>query len=684
MAGAERQPKTWYNDRDEDQPAATFDELWVRAGLAVLLLVAAPAACLVAVVCVAGTILARLRWWWPLVLAGAGVTWLLVGVGFGDASRGYLAAYLELGRAVVHRDLQLRWVDWLAGQLPLALPAGALVAAAVTGWTELRRPSWRTRPRRRGLGTFARIWLVSYLIASGRLVAFAVDRRGRPVRLSHDEATGNVLAVGIPDCGKTVTCLQLMLRAIRDGLPIIVIDLKGSPKVARPLAKWARQYGRPFWLFSFEGPCTYDPLVRGDATRRKDLVIGAGDWPDEGPATYFRKVAGDYLQTVFQVMDATPQAGRSALDEVVELLDPRTLAARAAAGAGELLAGDAQQWTERLTTEERSALAGLRHRVGELARSTAGAWLRSRPDAAAVDLAEVVAVGGVACFSLDALNYEEVASALAGLIVQDCKTLAGDLILAETDPASYVWVDEFSALKTDNLLGLLNKCREAGMRVVLTTQSLADLLQHHQALLRRVIDLTNVKLIHLTNDPESAQLLSELAGTDPGFDERIEVAQRTGLPGAWGTGSATGRSLLNPADKPRVQPGVIMELGNGQCVLVVKQPKLRVVGPVRVVPVRGTLLEGRSRPAGQSAAAQPSEVITIGGSLPHAAAWQLAAPPTGDDAAEPTDVDADAAEPTDVDADGDGSAAGGDGVPAGRPDAPSATLFNPNDWEDQP
>jgi TraM recognition site of TraD and TraG len=687
MSSGEQRPRTWWNELDEDDT-----DFWPQVGVVLAVLVAAPLACLIAVLAAVGTIVARIRWWWPLVLAGVGLVSLLVVTGIEDAWRSYLGVYLEVGQVLLRQRHGVRWGGWLAAQLPLAFPVGTLAAAALTAWTEVRRPSWRQRPQRRGLWTLARTRLVAYLIRSGRRDAIAVDRHGRAVTLSHDETSGNVLVVGIPDSGKTVSGLQLTRRAIRDGVPTFVVDLKGSPKVVAPLAAWARRYGRPFWLFSFDGPCTYDPLTRGDPSRRKDLVIGAGDWPDTGPAVYFKKVAGDYLQVVFQVMDATRRPGRAALDELVELLDPQVLATRAAASRNGDLADVAAKWAGRLTDGERSALGGLRARIGELARSTAGAWLRSRPDANAIDLGEVVRTGGVVCFSLDALNYEEVAGALGGLIVQDCKTLAGELIAAENDRPIHTWVDEFSALHSDNIIGLLNKCREASMRVVLTTQSMADLLQpgsgqYDLAFLRRVIDLTNVKVIHLTNDPDSAQLLSALGGTYRGYDERVEVEQRTGLPGALGTGSATGRSMLDPTDKPRVEPGVIMELRNGQCILVVKSPKLRVLGPVQVIPVCGTLLEG-GRPghgpvpvsAVDADQGRGERVVHVTGQQPQTTSWALA---TLADTGTDTGADAAPAEPDDDPSDLDVPGGGQDPAAVQSPATPTRP-YDPEEWGEEP
>lgn len=639
-------------DADKPRPriggdAEQDEDWWIRPALILAAIVLAPVALLAGDGLYRLTVWARLRWYAPAWVAVPLAGWVLHDGVHAMAHR-YTSAYLHLGHLLVGADPVGALVPLLLGslwaQVPLGGAVGALVAIGRSGWVELRRPSWQQRPSRRGLLVLTRLVVVTWLLARQRLISrrdgssLGTDDRGRVVRLSHDETKGNVLITGALDSGKTTTGLEVLRPAIADGCPAVVIDLKNSPLLVDDLAAAAEEAGRPFHHFCFQrsphGNAYYDPLTRGDASRRKDLLISAGTgiWTED----HYRQAAEDYLQLVFRVIDATViarPAGRAMLDEVVELVSPDALAERAASQADPALVQAVDRWSRRLHTDERSALRGLQHRLVNLAHSTAGAWIRTGPlGAATVDLAEVMRNQAVAVFSLDGQGYPKVAAVLGALIIQDLQSLAGELIAARNPHTAYVFVDEFATLDRANILGLLNKAREAGLRVVIATQGLGDLMQHDEVFCRQVLELTNVKLIHRVNEADAADLLSAQAGSRETYQQQLNVELRTGLRGSLGASTATGDGRLIPTQTRRFDPNGLMEQRAGRCALIVKAPRVRYEPAVRVV--RRRLAGQRWHPPTPSLQGRPTSAATRafvaadGGGASVAAGWSLAPAPS--------------------------------------------------------
>jgi type IV secretory pathway TraG/TraD family ATPase VirD4 len=82
----------------------------------------------------------------------------------------------------------------------------------------------------------------------------------------------------------------------------------------------------------------------------------------------------------------------------------------------------------------------------------------------------------VVLFSLNSSRYGETARLVGNMVVQDLKTVCGAIEdTAGSDRPALVAVDEFSALDGDQIAGLFQRARSAGISLVMATQELADL-----------------------------------------------------------------------------------------------------------------------------------------------------------------------------------------------------------------
>jgi hypothetical protein len=582
------------NSKTENSPEQDYTMWYGVAGVAVIVLLAP-----IAVAIAGGWLLANrlfgMRSKSAFITAGVGVlfTGLFALLGWISVD-GYFAAYESLWVAVRAEGswgIVIQAVlmgQWLVGVTVGSAAAGgwllwknrkSAVAEVVVNRAPIRRE------KRRRVKTEANIATGIGSPNNGTTLGVSCDMKnvnseggvvhyGDRVTISDNEMSGHVLVVGGSGSGKTQSMLSNMRDAIRLGRGVVIIDCKGGPDVPEVLAEWANRYGREFLHWSitdpnraYEGPADapafYDPISRGDASRRKDLLIGAHRWDVE----YYRSVIANYLQTVFRIIDLVPAIpGMDTFADVADLLSPGVLLRRAkniSVADHPQLAAD----LTRMSDMDRTELSGIRSmyaRLQTLIGSTAGAWLRKDPEGLRdIDLRRTAHEGQVVVFSLDTSNYEETASLLAGLIVQDLKTLSSELRHFPATEPMHVYVDEFSAVDSTNILGLLSKARDAKMPVMLATQALADLQRTEPTFVDQVLGIVSSFVVHRANTADDARTFAGLSGM------RYTEASEGGL--------------LSRQEEYTISMGRFQKLERGQCIFIAKNPVSKVIDFVQII-----------------------------------------------------------------------------------------------------
>jgi conjugal transfer pilus assembly protein TraD len=421
-------------------------------------------------------------------------------------------------------------------------------------------------------------------------VALGADPQERPVTLTEDQLSAHALIVGASGSGKSTTLLRILGEQITHGRPVVALDLKGSPSFAADLERAATAAGRPFRLWTLDGPAGWNPLAHGNATELKDKLISSERFSEP----HYRRAAERYVQSAIQVLHASGR--RADLAGVVALMDPRRLSAVARklnAPLGERV-GD---YLESLTPDQLSAVRGLGTRLALLSESSAGPFLSDQAaagQARPIDLPASLAAGEVVLFSLNSSRYGSLATQVGTLAIQDLISVSGER-LEHTGGAraATVALDEFSALGSDHVLALLARGRESGFSVLLATQELSDLERAGRGFRDQVLGLTTVKIAHRQDVPGSARTIAEMAGTKLVWDETRQLRSPLAPAGSRGT--------LRQVEGFRVHPNVVKTLGPGEAVLLVKSPVARVT-LVRVARVEavGAPIATAGKPAATS------------------------------------------------------------------------------------
>jgi hypothetical protein len=628
-------PRTWFSGKSSPEDHKGVDGTTM---IAAAFMVLSPVGALTAL---AGYLTFTVgRYSWKVIGGATGIyaaLFVLFGGLRGDVVGRYFSPWSEAwaafgsgpGLAAVAGD---RWGHWLLAQAPLSILLGGVFATGMTGYKWLRRAEWDVEANLRRPGPYEVYRLKKNVAAianatvepgDGHTIGTVPD--GRLIVQTTAEGAAHTLIAGGSGSGKTTTMLSMIRDDIRKGEAVIFVDLKGATDVPAQLAEWADRYGRRFmhwtiqnprapYLGPADGPAFYDPIGRGDPSRRKDLLIGSQKWDVE----YYKTVIANYLQTAFLLADRVPDPNADSFADLAALLDTKKLSLR----AGYLLRNspltiEAQQalygqpaeyrWWDwighvldpevasllaavdatvnGMEETERSGIRSMSARMQELTRSVAGHWLKKDPTGQRdIDLRKVADEGWVVVFTLDSANYAETASKIGGLVIQDIQTLSSELRHEPARTPTHLYIDEFSAVGSDNVLGLLARARDAKIPVTLSTQALADLKRADDDFLEQCMGIVNCFMVHRANQQHDAEILAGLTGKQTVLKKTYGIEMTSGAPGSVSSGAATGSGMLREEEEYTVLPSKIQDLPTGQLVYIANSPKRRVEYPVQVTP----------------------------------------------------------------------------------------------------
>jgi hypothetical protein len=618
-----------------------FNDVLSQAGLIAALVILFPVLAMVYLIWIGLINFARLPYWIPLSVSG-GV--LLLGLPFGALSPSGLTFFISGYQSWLSSDgfpfgsFFESIPGILFGQSYFGLLLGSLAAGSVSTMRWLRRPKYQEvfiKPgpilKKRVKETAKEISQGTSSPETGVTLGVACDTRdgrfsggepgevfGRRVVASDKELAGHTFIVGGSGSGKTQTMLSTARDVIRQGRGVIFIDCKGGADVPEKLAEWASRYDRKFLHWTIQdaarpyvgpaesGPAYYDPISRGDASRRKDLLIGAMRWDME----YYKSVISNYMQTLFKVIDLVPALeGVDTFTDVGDLLDPKVLRYRAR-NINLVKHSDIHEAILAMQDIEATEKSGIRNmyaRLNTIISSVAGHWLKKDPTGEQnIDLMKAADEGHVVVFSLDTSQYEETASLIAGLIVQDLKTLSSELRYGQADLPLHVYVDEFSAVDTTNILGLLSKARDAQMPCTLATQALADLARREPTFMEQVLGIVSSFIIHRTNSKADAEIYAGLSGFVSKTVARRNIGESSS---SFGAKTTTGTGFLEEKEEYAIKIGTFQQLGTGEAVYIAKSPTMRYVNFVKVIPEnpnfpdmqrdKGIPRSGKNRPSNE-------------------------------------------------------------------------------------
>ncbi|MBI3552714.1 MAG: type IV secretory system conjugative DNA transfer family protein [Elusimicrobia bacterium] len=402
----------------------------------------------------------------------------------------------------------------------------------------------------------------------GNFLGASMSARNRAVILPEAWRTSHAYCVGASRSGKTVSVmLPLALRDIERGHPVIFFDGKGDLEHLHALAAQAQKCGRgdDFMLFSLNDPArsrTYNPLAFGNATQKKDKLIGAFTWTEE----HYKKVSEDTLLTVINALEGTGQ--RYNLEDLYLCLTEPKAVHRVYElcenpGAKEHLEHFFNKFAD--TTRD---ITGLIKDLGLIVKNDF--WPLMDTFCPEIDFLDVIQNRKILYLVFNTQAYQDTAERLARLFLQDLRA-ASDYIqnkMKRTDRTfTPIFVDEFNCFAFDAFGDFMSKCGGAGFALTLAHQSLGQLNKRGDYFKDEILDNANIKIIMRQDSPDAIDEFTRMIGTHT----RTEYTDQTEdvlLAGRMATGVGTAKSV----EAFNISPNRIRQLQPHQAALLIKQP----------------------------------------------------------------------------------------------------------------
>lgn len=390
----------------------------------------------------------------------------------------------------------------------------------------------------------------------------------RIVRSYYTERCGHTAATGQTGAGKTYTMLQLMRNDIEAGNPVFAIDFKKGTEYPYYLAKWAKEHGRQFYHFTAGKPGTYnnpfcdnqasyDPLATGTATSKADMMLNLRQW--DGASEVYKKRTKDILESIFYLLENVDREKtkqyinwhEGGLSQFVSALQLKNLYAlieqfkievtdKEHAGI-KVSGGDKRRLSallglyEELNSPQGKGLLeqinGLVSNCRTLIMSSYGDWLAKGETPYHINLFEFATSeeAPVVLFSFNPQEESDFAKYMGSIILSDLSRTSAYKNAQGNKDLVGVYLDEFQILDPATVADLLEKARSSKMYILLSLQSLEQIVKSSSAngtaVRDSIVDTIQNFIIHKGSGQNTAEELAKIIG-QANMKKYVESGQR--------------------------------------------------------------------------------------------------------------------------------------------------------------
>ena len=308
----------------------------------------------------------------------------------------------------------------------------------------------------------------------------------------------HTLICGASGFGKTVLLDTLIYDDMKKKKPVIFIDPKGDRNSLQQFIDLCRVSGRDFRIFSEYydgyGSISLNPVKDGSFTHIADRIHHCFNWSEEHYETLcyraLKKATAELLR------DREGVSFKALFDSLVNLSNPQN---------------PKKEF-------ERKNIEGIIARLENIIESDFGSKLCE----SGLSLKDVWESGKCIYIGIPVLGYPQIARSLGKIIL-------GDLAYAvynayrkvDVKKPVGVYIDELSAIITDEFIELLNKCRGAGMELNFAFQSPSDIKKVSPYLCEQILENSSNWFIFKQRVETGACTFAEAIGTIQGTKETV-------------------------------------------------------------------------------------------------------------------------------------------------------------------
>ena len=353
------------------------------------------------------------------------------------------------------------------------------------------------------------------------------------------------VVVGASGSGKSVLLDTLMFDDMREGKPVIYLDPKGDNLSLEKFIDLCRLNNREYLIFSEhydkDGKIKLNPVMEGSVNHIADRVFKSFTWSEE---FYANKALQALKKSVTSIKKKRNIVSlKSIYDELLLLCESK----------------------DKELKLNRGDIEGLLTKLENIVNSDFGSILEGD---GAYSFKELWKQNKCVYIGLSVLGYAEAARSIGKLFLGDInysiyntyRTMTPRSV--ESHKPLGLYIDELSAVITDEFIEILNKCRGAKVEITSAFQTSSDLIKVNKELCHQVLENSLNWYVMKQRVQDAAELLSTSIGT-------IESTKRTvRVDGNQEQSMGSQRNV----EELIVHPNIIKNLGVGQCVLFRQQP----------------------------------------------------------------------------------------------------------------
>lgn len=359
----------------------------------------------------------------------------------------------------------------------------------------------------------------------------------------------HLFAIGTTGSGKTANILRYVENSIKKGQPTIIVDGKGGTKehdLATVSQKLAKKYGRKVYLINqsdLSNTDPYNPFSDLSATEVKDMLVSMSEWESD----HYKNLASRYWQIMLSIMIeyniittfesiilfSEPKNFLKVLDEIKK-------------------SGEIDDEKYRKAVNIANSEAGKQAEIS-ISRSAVvyegdGSKLFGDRDHLGFNMRSAFEENAVVIVLLNEFSYGDFARSTGQLVLEDIKSLISRLLKGEYEEQETLLVlEELGVYVNDGIEGLLNRSRSAGVKTIVSMQTIADVDKENPDLTRQIIGNCNDFMVMRVVDQESAETMAKLIGTEKGIQKTSRTSE----------GMSTGESSNKLVDQFRISPNEI-------------------------------------------------------------------------------------------------------------------------------
>ncbi len=354
------------------------------------------------------------------------------------------------------------------------------------------------------------------------------------------------VVVGASGSGKSVLLDALMYDDMRQGKPVIYLDPKGDNESLERFIDLCRMNKREYLIFSEyydkDNKLSLNPVLDGSVNHIVDRIFRSFTWSEE----FYANKSQQALKISVKVLKdkKSPVMLKSIYEMILELSEKKV--------NGKLILN-------------RAEIEGLITKLDNIVNSDFGEILGGDR---AYSFNQLRDEGKCVYIGLSVLGYAETARAIGKIILGDINYSVYNTYRNISHASKNIlkplglYIDELSAVITDEFIEILNKCRGAKIEITSAFQTSSDINKVNPDLCQQVFENSLNWYVMKQRMQEAAEDISNSIGTMESTKKtvRIEDGQELDL------------GSQRKVEELIVHPNIIKNLNVGQCILLRQQP----------------------------------------------------------------------------------------------------------------